>query len=270
MKIIALMIVKDEDDIVGYCLDDATKWADHIIIMNNGSKDNTENIILEKVKEYENIIYWGRYDGTFRDGLRALLYLDYKELFSVNDWIIRLDADEFFIDNPKEFLKSLPSEVNFVKSASFQYYYTEKDNKVEQSDPHYLETPPHIRLKYYSCNWSEFRCCKIEENTKWNLGFDMNRLDSWPRPDTRYVSSKRIQLKHFKYRSIEQIQKRVENRMNVFIKTKLFPHEGNNQNEDRVYDSKTLNYDDNSSLIFNYDKLPPLADPKDTITTIVI
>ena len=59
MKIIALMIVKDEDDIVGYCLDDATKWADHIIIMNNGSIEaiGTHDELLASNPIYQEVYY---------------------------------------------------------------------------------------------------------------------------------------------------------------------------------------------------------------------
>ncbi|MEG1313834.1 MAG: glycosyltransferase family 2 protein, partial [Bacilli bacterium] len=166
MKIIALMIVKNEDDVVGHSLDSARIWADKIIIMNNNSSDNTEEIIKKKIAEYDNIVYWGRYDGVFRDGLRALLYLDNKDCFEVGDWIVRLDADEFFIDNPREFLSNTPDLVNFVKSASFQYYYTEKDHQQEMMDENYLLVPPHKRLKYYSCNWSEYRCVKVTRDFK--------------------------------------------------------------------------------------------------------
>lgn len=264
MKIIALMVVKNEDDVVGYAIDDALKWADHIIIMNNNSTDNTESVILEKVASSSKVKYWGRYDGVFRDGLRALLYLDNKELFSPGDWIVRLDADEFFIDNPFDFLSAAPDKVNFVKSASFQYYYTEKDHERELSDLNYLDTPPHLRLKYYSCNWSEYRCVKFTEDFSWPLGEKMGTAECWPVFREKYVFSQRIHLKHFKYRSLGQIQKRVAVRMEVFAKTKQFPHEGNNLNEDRIYSSKTMNYDDGvRDLIFNYDKLPPLISVKE-------
>lgn len=271
MKLIALMVAKNEDDIIGHCIDEATKWADHIIIMNNASSDNTENIIIEKAKKNSKVIYWGRYDGVFRDGLRNLLYLDNQELFSNNDWIVRLDADEIFIDDPRSFLSKAPEQVNFVMSASFQYYYTEKDHEKELKDPEYLSTPPQDRLKYYCCNWSEYRCAKLTNDMIWQLGLKMGGVDAWPRYNTKYVYSERIKLRHFKYRSLEQIQKRIDARLNVFNKTKIFGHEANHFNETRIYDSKTLHFDKgDNNLIYNYDKLPELIDPKDPVKTIVI
>ena len=271
MKLIALMVVKNEDDIVGYALEHALEWADAIIIMNNNSTDDTEEILKLKAKLSDKIIYWGRYDGVFRDGLRALLYLDNQDIFVEGDWIVRLDADEFFIHNPKEFLAAAPEEVNFVKSASFQYYYTEKDYDDEMSNPDYLTVPPHLRLKYYSCNWSEFRCVKFTKGFSWPLGEKMGTLESWPTFDQKVIYSKRIHLKHFKYRSLAQIRKRVEVRMNVFDKTKQFPHEGNNTNERRIYESKTMNYDDGiKDLIFDYKKLPPLISSRDEGRAIVV
>ena len=174
------MVVKNEDDIVGYYLDQVGKWADYIIVMNNSSTDKTEDIILGKVKEHNNIIYQERYDRGFRYGLRALLYLDYKHLFSKGDWMVRLDADEIYIDNPRQFLVGAPSNVNFVMSASFQYYYTEKDYEQQINNPQYLDVPPQDRLKYYACNWVEYRCYKIQKDTTCPIGSSMSILVAWP------------------------------------------------------------------------------------------
>ena len=45
MKIFAIMLVKNEADIVGSVLKDAQKWADKIFILDNGSTDGTWEII---------------------------------------------------------------------------------------------------------------------------------------------------------------------------------------------------------------------------------
>lgn len=45
MKIFAIMLVKNEADIVGYVLKEAEKWADKIFIIDNGSTDGTWEII---------------------------------------------------------------------------------------------------------------------------------------------------------------------------------------------------------------------------------
>ena len=45
MKIFAIMLVKNEADIVASVLKDAEKWADKIFILDNGSTDGTWEII---------------------------------------------------------------------------------------------------------------------------------------------------------------------------------------------------------------------------------
>lgn len=45
MKIFAIMLVKNESDIVGYVLKEAEKWVDKIFIIDNGSTDGTWEII---------------------------------------------------------------------------------------------------------------------------------------------------------------------------------------------------------------------------------
>ncbi|WP_394650849.1 glycosyltransferase family 2 protein [uncultured Acinetobacter sp.] len=260
MKIIGLMVVKNEDDIVGYCLDDAVKWADKIIIMNNGSTDKTESIILNKKFKYpDKIIYWGRYDGNFREGLRGLLYLDNKEIFEVGDWIIRLDSDEFYIDDPRDFLAKLPEQVNFVRNASFQYYYTQEDYIQERSNSEFHNQNPAERLKYHMPNWGENRCAKVTEDMKWELSGTLMK-STWPSYPVHYISSKRIRLKHFKYRSMLQMEKRIGIRFETANKTGLFKYETLTPNlEDRIKDPKQFRFDDGKSeYLYNDSKLPPL------------
>lgn len=45
MKIFAIMLVKNEADIVKSVILDAKKWADRIFILDNGSTDGTWEII---------------------------------------------------------------------------------------------------------------------------------------------------------------------------------------------------------------------------------
>lgn len=261
MKIIGLMVVKNEDDIVGYCIEDALRWADYILIMNNASTDKTEEVILEKCSKYpEKVIYWGRYDGAFREGIRGLLYLDNKELFSVGDWIVRLDSDEFYIDDPKVFLGKLPPKVNFVRNASFQYYYTNKDFTAENEDPDFYNKNPAERLKYYMPNWGETRCAKVTEDMVWSVGSQSMNC-AWPTYPRLYISSKRIRLKHFKYRSLAQMEKRISVRVSTAEKTGLFTYEqkASSNLKDRIQDSSKYRYDDGvSEYLYNEEKLPPL------------
>lgn len=44
-KIIACMVVKNEVDIIEYTLEQALKWADYILVLDNNSTDGTTDVI---------------------------------------------------------------------------------------------------------------------------------------------------------------------------------------------------------------------------------
>ncbi|HFS2505900.1 TPA: glycosyltransferase family 2 protein, partial [Escherichia coli] len=125
-KIIACMVVKNEVDIIEYTLEQALKWADYILVLDNNSTDGTTDVIKKMSELEQKIIFWGGYGGPFRDSLRAVIYNDYYYLCNDGDWWCRLDADEVYIDNPREFLSSMDESIDHVYSASFQYYLTKR------------------------------------------------------------------------------------------------------------------------------------------------
>ncbi len=58
------MTVKNEDDIVEDTLRNALKWADEVYIVDNGSTDNTKEVI-KKVMKNNNSIKIFSYQGDF-------------------------------------------------------------------------------------------------------------------------------------------------------------------------------------------------------------
>ena len=78
MKIFAIMLVKNEVDIVGYVLKEAEKWADKIFILDNGSTDGTWELIQSMKNDV--ITPWKQYFGDYHNGLRADVYNEFKHL----------------------------------------------------------------------------------------------------------------------------------------------------------------------------------------------
>lgn len=64
-KIIACMVVKNEVDIIEYTLEQALKWADYILVLDNNSTDGTTDVI-KKMSELEQKIIFG---GAMEDHL---------------------------------------------------------------------------------------------------------------------------------------------------------------------------------------------------------
>jgi glycosyltransferase involved in cell wall biosynthesis len=220
MKIHAICLVKDEADIFFDTMSSALKWCDHIFIYDNGSRDGTQEIISSLVRSFPSkfILYPHSADVPFSSQLRGEVFSCYRNFSRIGDWWCRLDADEYYIDDPVEFLSAVPQQFEQVWGSSFQYYFTDKDLPVYLQDPvRFNQIHVQDRLRYYKNNWSELRFVKHASHTLWD------RHTDWPYKLGR-IYPKRIRLKHFQYRSPEQIVSRFLIRRPAILSGK-FAHE---------------------------------------------
>ena len=107
IKISMTMIVKNEEDIIEQNIRfHAAIGVDNFIILDNGSTDNTLDILKKLSSEYEIIL---EYDSslTFKQKKwTTKLTKKAKKLFNP-DWIINNDADEFWIPTSADSLKDV-------------------------------------------------------------------------------------------------------------------------------------------------------------------
>jgi len=199
-KVFALVVVKNEGDIIFDTIESATTWADKIFILDNMSTDDTWEKLTKLEKKYENVILWGQYSGKFNEGLRQILYREYRSYADKDDWWCRLDGDEFYIDNPKVFLGKLSNNIDHVYNASFQYYLTENDYNSQIAEGNHSDFT-YKSMEWYKCNHSEIRFVKNKPNICWT------QKEGWP-CNLLNAATSRIRLKHFQYRTIEQIKNR--------------------------------------------------------------
>jgi len=221
VKIHCLCIVKDEDDILGEVVQDASNWADSIFIADNGSEDRTVEVIREMQIRFPQVTFLGILDEPFTNEIRGKMFNMVKHVSQLGDWWCRLDADEQYIDNPRRFLGALPAYVDTVISSAFNFYFTEKDLDQYNEDPElFLSLSVVERLRYYSNNWSEYRFVK---HTK---SFDWPPSGRWPR-NLYCRARKRIRLRNYPYRSPGQIIKRLKIRRKAIDEThgRVFVHE---------------------------------------------
>jgi hypothetical protein len=61
------------------------------------------------------------------NNLRRFPFAHYRHRSQTGDWWCQLDADEIYIDSPRDFLADVPPNCDTVWSASFQYYFTDDD-----------------------------------------------------------------------------------------------------------------------------------------------
>lgn len=204
-KIYSLLLVKNEADIIRSSLMSAVQWSDKVIVMDNGSTDGTWEIVQELAAQDPRIVAFMQYTGGFHIGLRAKAFRAFRNELTRNDWwCVRLDADEFFSEDPRAFLASLPRKYNAVKKLSTDYILTKEDlvshtftgdfEQDRQYITHYLpEKRKERRFMRHSpwLIWSE----------KWR----------YPHPIGR-TAKKYIAVDHYQYRSPQQMEKRFRTR----------------------------------------------------------
>ena len=128
MKIYSLLVVKDEADVVGLSLQDACRWSDKVVVIDNGSTDGTWEMIVSMAADNPKIVPFMRYEGPFHIGLRAKAFKPFRHEMRHGDWwCVRLDADEFYPGDVRTFLRNVPWYCRTVKKSSTDYVITHED-----------------------------------------------------------------------------------------------------------------------------------------------
>ena len=115
------MIVKDEEEVIGRCLESVSGLVDEIIIVDTGSSDRTKEI----VKNYTDRVV----DFQWIDDFAAARNFSFQQ--ATQDYILWLDADDIFTLEDQEKLallkQSLPSSTDAV-SMNYHLGFDEEGN----------------------------------------------------------------------------------------------------------------------------------------------
>jgi hypothetical protein len=199
MKIHCIALTKNEEDVVGYCLTEAAKWADFIYVYDGQSTDRTWDIVRSLASE--KIIPWKQDGKVFKEGLRAEVFAAFRNFASEGDWWLQLNVDEFHFPNIRSVLGNIPTATDFVWGIPIEYYITPED---AQTIDFNLPIEERLsQLRHYRVDWSEPRCFRYRKRLVWNSDW------AWPR-HAGLTAKSRIFFKHYPYRSPQQIQTRLD------------------------------------------------------------
>jgi len=246
-KIHSICVVKNEEDVIEHCLREASRWSDYIYVYDQKSSDNTWNIVTRMASD--KIIPWKQDGQVFRDGLRAEVFNAFSHMANDGDWWCRLDADEFYINSPRDFLAKIANPYSVVWAIAIEYYLTLEDIKnLDFSLPIDKFLP---NLRYYKVENSEPRFFKHRKKLSWAIN------DSWPL-HMGLVYNKRILYRHYKYRSLKQIKSRLETRKEEINNGFLgWEHARGSWKDKIIKDTKDLSYDlYNGKFCIDFKKLP--------------
>jgi len=206
MRIFGLMLVKNEADIIAQVLQHCRTWADRVIVQDNGSTDGTWEIV--RSMEDAVIVPWKRDLRTYDNTLRADAFNAFRHEAQEDDWwCYKLDADEFFVDDPREFLSKVPRPYHVVMKKSLDYVITKEDAAEHHFEGSFESDWPHIRYLKPVAH-TEARFFRHRERLQWKPGtiYPRHRGPKYPEP---------ILVKHYQYRSPQQMQARLELRNSV-------------------------------------------------------
>jgi Glycosyl transferase family 2 len=210
MKIHGMCLVKNESDVLQETLLAALHWCDHIYVFDNGSTDGTWELVKKLAAQHREIVSYKQDEVPYSSSLRADIFNAFRSNAEAQDWWCGLDADEFYIDDPRLFLTKVPDRHLTVWSASLNYYFTDKDAAAYRQDPvTFLQTPVPQRLRYYCSNWGELRFFRHDDKMVWT------RDQEGGYPPSMFTAPAypvRMWLKHYQYRSPEQIEGRLRTR----------------------------------------------------------
>jgi len=285
MKIRAICVMKNESDVISQTLSDALRWCDEIFVLDNGSDDDGWERVQSMSAVDSRIVPCGRDYRPFHDGMRAQIYNTQSRRAVRGDWWCRLDADEFYVDDPRELLAATPADYFSVWSASMSYYFTDIDAARYEADPRAYGdgNPVGEKCRYYLNHWSEPRFFRHAPGKRWHPQDGGYPVTVWTRP----ASPQRIRLKHFAYRSPAQIQKRLDGRRAQASARGEFSHEmvvdwaeavanirergrfagraGDSVPDSwvqRIVPASALDFDaHDGNLIVNHDLMPPIPAP---------
>lgn len=206
MRIFGNCLVKNEADMIEETLRKAAQWCDRIYVLDNGSTDGTWEKVQALAATEPRIVAFRQLAVPFRNDLRRHVFDAFRGEAQPGDWWCVLDADEIYVDDPREFLAAVPRRHHVVWGAYFQHYFTDLDVAREAADPRSYppHTPAEDALRYWRCDYSEVRFYRHRPGLRWETGSAPRHLG--------VVHPRRIRFKHYQYRSPAQIALRLATR----------------------------------------------------------
>lgn len=211
MEIFAIMLVKDEADIVQAVLKSASEWATKIFVLDNGSTDGTWEMIQSMRNDI--IVPWKQDLRPYTNGMRADVFNHFRSVAKPGDWwCFKLDADEFYAEDPRAFLAGIPQRYQIVAKKSIDYYLTPGDVENYQFTGIFDLDKTHITHIGKTC-WAEQRFFRYRKNIIWD-----NSPDSHYPRHIGVLAPQTILVRHYQFRSPQQMQRRLDLRNSLSTK----------------------------------------------------
>ncbi len=207
MRIHGLMVVRDEGDLIAQSLDHVLGWIDSLYVLDTGSTDATWDIVNDYARRDRRVTPFLSKPLIFEDNLRGLLFHKFRSLFAPGDWVMRLDADEFYHTEPPTFVRECLRPLDSCVYYSCYYFrLTQQEcadyesGRVSVSEDR--TRPIAERRRHYKISaYAEPRMFRYRQLMQWphDASFPFN---------AGYVSRHRIPMRHYPHRDPPQMERR--------------------------------------------------------------
>lgn len=136
------MIIKNEEDVLGRCLDCVSDIVDEIIIVDTGSTDNTKNI----AKKYTDKVF----DFQWIDDFSAARNFSFSK--AAMDYTLWLDADDIILEEDREKFKQLKQTLTYDVDNVMMKYNVGFDENGEVTLSYFRER---LSKRVNNCQWME-------------------------------------------------------------------------------------------------------------------
>src|SRR5215471_12056770 len=94
-RVISLSMVKNEQDIIEPFVRHNLRFVDCMIVLDNGSVDETRTILVECARELGSVIFADSHEFAYKQSERMTRFLHGCQSAFFADFVLLLDADEF-------------------------------------------------------------------------------------------------------------------------------------------------------------------------------
>ncbi|MBL9032948.1 MAG: glycosyltransferase family 2 protein [Phycisphaerae bacterium] len=198
-----LLHVRDESDIIAQTLAHLLTWADAVFVADSGSTDGTWEIVRDLAAREPRLVALGREETYFHSGCRAYLFERVRHRFRHGDWVVRLDADEFYHEPPPAFVRRcVRRPEGLVRALMYEFVLTEAEARDADAGLDPRNAPiERRRRRYYLDPAPEYRLFRYRRWMRWTPD---RGLPSRP----GVTAYERIPIRHYRCRDPEQVRRR--------------------------------------------------------------
>lgn len=211
MSVCAVMLVKDEADIIVQTVRHLATQVDRILVQDNGSTDGTREHLANLQEEGLVTVDDDPEVGYFQSIKTSSLAL--RAFHLGYDWVIPCDADEIWYAPDgraiRDYLAGVAPDVRVVRARLFNHLPTGLD------DPE--DTNPITRIQWRQREYAPLG--KVCARTGVDLWIEMGNHSA--QFEGRGLTVEGLAIRHFSWRSVEQYVKKIRNGERAYAATNM-------------------------------------------------